>query len=53
MELRQRNLTYNILLHHEDLVWEFDYQDIGAEINIEEVIDQAYQVGRQGNFSTA
>ena len=30
-------------------MWEFDYQDIGAEINIEEVIDQAYQVGRQGN----
>jgi vancomycin resistance protein YoaR len=50
MELRQPELdAINILLHHEDLVWEFDYQDIGAEINIEEVIDQAYQVGRQGN----
>jgi hypothetical protein len=51
MELRQPELdAINIVLHHEDLVWEYGYQDIGAEINIEEVIDQAYQVGRQGNI---
>ncbi len=49
--LRQPELdAINIVLRHEDLVWEYGYQDIGAEINIEEVVEQAFQVGRQGNI---
>lgn len=37
-----------IVLTHEDKKWEFGYEDINAHINIEEVIEEAYLVGRQG-----
>ena len=49
--LRQPELeAINIVLRLEDLVWEYGYEAIGAKINIEEVVNQAYQVGRQGNI---
>jgi len=37
-----------IVLTHEDKKWEFGYQDINAHINIDEVVEEAYLVGRQG-----
>jgi len=39
-----------IVLTHEDKKWEFGYEDINAHINIEEVIEEAYLVGRQGTI---
>ncbi len=37
-----------IVLTHEDKRWEFGYQDVNAHINIEEIVEEAYLVGRQG-----
>ncbi|NLJ41449.1 MAG: hypothetical protein GX352_07575 [Clostridiales bacterium] len=37
-----------IVLTHEDQRWEYDYKDINGQINVEEVIDMAYLVGREG-----
>lgn len=39
----------NIILTYEDQKWEYDYNDINAQIDIEEIIDEAYAVGREGN----
>lgn len=39
-----------IILTHGDSKWEYDYKDINAQINIEEIIDEAYVVGRQGTL---
>lgn len=39
-----------ITLIHGDKTWEFDYKDINAQINIEEVVDEAFLVGRQGTI---
>ena len=37
-----------IVLTHEDKRWEYGYQHINAQINIEEIIEEAYIIGRQG-----
>jgi len=34
----------------EDKVWNFGYDDIDTRVNIEEVVNEAYKVGRTGNF---
>ena len=39
-----------IVLTHEDKRWEFGYQDVNAHINIDEVVEEAYLVGRQGTI---
>jgi vancomycin resistance protein YoaR len=39
-----------ITLIHGDKKWEFDYRDINAQIDIEEVVDEAFLVGRQGTI---
>lgn len=40
-----------ITLTHGDKRWEYDYRDINAEINIEEIVDEAFLVGRQGTIA--
>jgi vancomycin resistance protein YoaR len=39
-----------LVLRHEDHIWEYGYKDIGANINVEEVVNKAYEIGRQGNI---
>ncbi len=38
-----------ITLAFEDKKWEFDYKDIDAHYNIEEKVEEAYQIGRKGS----
>lgn len=38
-----------IILTHEDEKWEYSYKDINGQINIEEIVDKAYAVGREGS----
>lgn len=40
----------DIVLQLNDKKWVFDYTDIGASIDIEEVIDEAYRIGREGSI---
>ncbi|MGI6707405.1 MAG: VanW family protein [Clostridia bacterium] len=39
-----------IVLKHGEKRWEYGYEDIDAKINVEEIVRQAYQVGREGNM---
>ncbi|MFS8500315.1 MAG: VanW family protein [Caldicoprobacter sp.] len=39
-----------LVLRYGELEWEYTYRDIGASFNIEEVVGEAYQVGRRGNI---
>jgi len=39
-----------ISLEYEQKTWVYDYQAIAAFINMEEVIDEAYSTGREGNY---
>ncbi|MDD3840135.1 MAG: VanW family protein [Clostridia bacterium] len=49
-ELHQPELDkINIRLTYEDDVWEFGYRDVDAKYNTEQVVDEAYKIGRQGN----
>ena len=50
-DFRQPELdAMKLVLRHEDREWQFNYTDIGASFNIQEVVEEAYQVGRQGNL---
>lgn len=50
-DFRQPELdAMKLVLRHEGREWQFNYTDIGASFNIQEVVEEAYQVGRQGNF---
>lgn len=40
----------NIVLQIDDKKWSFDYEDIGASIDIEETIEEAYKIGREGSI---
>lgn len=39
-----------IILTHGENEWIYDYKDINAQINIEEILEEAYLVGRQGTI---
>lgn len=50
-DLRQPELdAMKLILRHEGHEWEYSYRDIGASFNIEDVVEEAYQVGRRGNI---
>ena len=50
-DLNQLDLDkIKIVLTHGDMKWEYGYEDVNAQIDIEEVVDEAYLVGRQGTF---
>ena len=40
----------NIVLQIDDKKWTFDHSDIGTYIDIEEVVEEAYKVGREGTI---
>ncbi|NMA96137.1 MAG: hypothetical protein GX974_08875 [Clostridiales bacterium] len=40
----------NIVLYLDDMKWEFDQDDIRVDINIEEVVEEAYAIGREGSI---
>ena len=42
--------TQNILLHYEDFETAITLEQIGASVNIEEIVEEAYQIGRKGNI---
>lgn len=42
--------SIRVILAHEDKQWEYGYEQIHANINIHEVIENAYQIGRSGNI---
>ena len=39
-----------IVLEYDGKTWIYDYEAIGATINVEEVIEEAYSVGREGSY---
>jgi len=50
-DFRQPELdAMKLVLRHEGREWQFNYTDIGASFNIQEVVEEAYQVGRRGNL---
>ncbi|MDN5276691.1 MAG: hypothetical protein PWR01_656 [Clostridiales bacterium] len=50
-DLRQPELDeMKLILRHGGHQWEYSYLDIGASFNIEDVVKEAYQVGRRGNI---
>lgn len=40
----------NIVLQLDDMQWTFDQNDIAVSINIEDIVDKAYDVGREGTI---
>lgn len=38
----------NITLTHGEKKWEFDYEDINAQVDVEDIVDKAYAQGREG-----
>ncbi|MBM7582361.1 vancomycin resistance protein YoaR [Caldicoprobacter guelmensis] len=50
-KLRQPELdAIKLTLRHGKYEWEYNYQNIGASFNIEDVVEEAYRVGRVGNI---
>ncbi|HZJ83024.1 MAG TPA: VanW family protein [Clostridia bacterium] len=39
-----------IVLTHGEKKWEYDYHDINAQIDIEEIVEKAYSLGREGTI---
>ncbi len=39
-----------IVLNHGEKRWEYGYEDIDAKIDVEEIVQKAYQVGREGSI---
>src|SRR5699024_2744590 len=40
----------NIVFKIDDKQWLFDHEDINANINIQEIVDEAYSIGREGTI---
>jgi len=39
-----------VVLEYDGKTWVYDYQAIGASINVEEIVEQAYSIGREGGY---
>ena len=39
-----------VVLEHEGKTWVYDYEALGATVNVEEVIEEAYSIGREGSY---
>lgn len=39
-----------VVLEYEGKTWVYDYKTLGATVNVEEVIEEAYSVGREGSY---
>lgn len=48
--ITEDNLQKELILYYEDQNWILTYEDWGFETNIEQLVDKAYQVGKEGTL---